>query len=511
MTANEPPDAQRRLAHVAADVIEALWTRTAPKRAEMRDAAISEWLEGHEAEAVALSHQFVAHLADDPELPDHVRDVFRLMTAPEHQTQAVLTLLGVYPIISAFVMAAVQPFVTDISVKAWKGHTSLPLTPAEVAVGRLRNVPTNIDLTSEAAASGIDAERLDFLEWITGEPPGLMQLLEAFRRGIITEDTLHRGVLESRVRDEWFPTVLALRYQPPSPLEAVAGAVKGHLTDAEAEAIAQQSGLDPEHYAWVKATAGRPPGIMEMLSLLNRGLIDETTFGDAVKQSDVQDRWIPDLLNLRVYLPPVRSIPVMLRHGSISDERAAELLRDHGVRDEDIPAYIHEGHSAATEHVKQLALAEVQNLYFAGMLDRATAALDVEALGYSATQTDLILGLVDTRRERRFAEASINRVHSLYTNHHVTRTEASNDLDRIGVDAAERDRLLAIWTLETQSNVKHLTLAQVQGAWRRSVLSTDDAAVRLVQLGYPVDDIPSLLALALPPTQFPQRTIRDVP
>lgn len=511
MTASEPPDAQRRLAHVAADTIEHLWTRLAPKRAEMRDAAISEWLEGHEAEAVAIAGPFLKELAADETIPAHVRDVFTLMAEPEHQTQAVLTLLGVYPIISAFVMAAVQPFVNDIAIKAWSGHPTLPLTPQEIALGKLRNTPTGIDLNSEAAASGIDSERLDFLEYITGEPPGLMQLLEAFRRGFIDEGTLHRGVLQSRVRDEWFPTVLALRYAPPSPLEAVAGAVKGHLSDADAEAIAQEGGLDPKHYGWIRATAGRPPGAEGLMQLVNRGVIDEETFAEGIRQSDIQDRWIPELLALRKYLPPPRSIVSMLHHGAITDDDARRLLADHGVQGSDIDIYIAEGHASRTESVKHLALGEVSNLYFAGMVTRAEAAVDVQALGYNADQAEAILNLVDIRRQRRFTEAAVNRVHTLYTGHHIPQSDASNDLDKLGIKPEERDALLRLWTLEMQSNVKNLTLAQVQGAWRRTVIDTPTATGLLVELGYPAALVPALLALALPPSSFPSRTAQDVP
>jgi hypothetical protein len=95
-------------------------------------------------------------------------------------------------------------------------------------------------------------------------------------------------------------------------------------------------------------------------------------------------------------------------------------------------------------------------------------------------------------------------------NHRIDTTEASADLDRLGVEPGERDSLLRLWRIETQSNVRILTLAQVQGAWRRSLMSTAEATRRIVEAGYHADDAPYLLALALPPTKFAQRTAKDV-
>jgi hypothetical protein len=434
-----------------------------------------------------------------------------MLTAPEHQTQAVLTVLGVYPIISSFVQAAVQPFVTDVSNTAWSIHPSAPLTPAEAALAKLRNAPTTLSMTDEARKSGTDSERFAVMEYITGEPPGIEQLLELYRRDELSRDDLLKGVRQSRVRDEWFNAVLALRFAPPSPLEVIAGAVKGHLDDGTARTYAEQGGLAPKHFDWVRATAGRPPGTVEMLELLNRGEITEADFAAAVRQSDIQDRWIPELLALRRYVPPVRSIPVMLRHGSITDARATELLKDHGVTDADIPLYLAEGHAAKVEHIKHLALGEVRSLYHARMISHADATLDIEALGYTTQEAAQMLALVDSARARRYQEAAVSRVHALYVTHRIDVTEAQLDLDRMGVDPAERDELLRLWRLETQANVRILTLAQVQGAWRRSVMTTAEASRRIVELGYHADDVPSLLALAISPTHFTQRTPKDLP
>lgn len=506
MEPNAPaPDSSGRLARLAGESFEAIYHKLAPHRQAARDEALTLWLDGHEADATALVRDLLGDIATHPETPDAARPIFQLMTAPEHATTAILTVLGVYPIISAFIMAAVTPFVTDIANRAWRDHPSAPLSPSEVALAEIRNVPLPWDGAAEAAQSGIDADRYKVLKLITGDAPAPQALMEAWRRGIIERPDFEKGLRQGRLRNEWIDTMAQLRFTPPSPLEAIAGAVKGHLDKETAKGIAEEGGLAPLHFDWVLATAGRPPGTVEMLQLLNRGLIDEATFGDAVRQSDVQDRWIPQLIEMKRYIPPVRSIVSMIRHSALTDDQAREILKWHGVTPDDQEIYLREGHADRTVSIKHLALGEVSKLYDARMIDRAQASLDVQALGYDTTEADLILSLVDSAKERKYLEAGITRIHTLLVNHRITQTEASADFDRLKIDPAERDALLRLWLIEAESNVKILTLAQIQGAWRRKVMSNADAKARLLELGYHAADVPHLLALALPPNMYPSR------
>ena len=75
----------------------------------------------------------------------------------------------------------------------------------------------------------------------------------------------------------------------------------------------------------MKATAGRPPGVESMLQLWNRNLagdnrssVTEAVINDVVHQSDINDRFLPYVKELRTYIPPPRSIVPMLRSGAIT-------------------------------------------------------------------------------------------------------------------------------------------------------------------------------------------------
>ena len=270
MTNAEPAGNTRQaFADLVAQPVGRVVTHLAPERARQRDEAISAWLEGHEADAVALVRPILAEIASHPDMPKEAAPVFDLLLRPEHQTQAILTVLGVYPIVSAFVMAAVQPFVQDISNTAWSAHTSQPLSPAEAALAALRGNWSSDDGANESKLSGLDRKRYDILELNTGEPPGLMQLLEAYRRQIIDRDRLVRGIRQSRVRNEWVDVVEALQFAPVSAGEVIQGLVQGHLSLGDAAVRLSQAGVNPDNLGWLFETHGRPLGPQEMGELVN--------------------------------------------------------------------------------------------------------------------------------------------------------------------------------------------------------------------------------------------------
>lgn len=512
MTATQPaPDSSTRFANIAASAFEAVYRRLAPEHQRMRSDALDALLEGHEAEAVNLARQVIGKVTELPDVAPEARAVFDLLLRPEHQTQAVLVVLGIYPIVSGFVGAAIAPFIQDIANQAWAAHTSVPLSPAELALGVLRNNPHLGDPYAEAAKSGYGATHLDALTYNTGEPPGVEQMLEAYRRGLMDDGRLEKGVRESRVRDEWFDIIKALRYAPPSSLEAIMGNVKGHLDEGEARTLFQEGGLDPKHFDWMFQTAGRPPGAMELLGLVNRNLMSEETFTEAIRQSDIQNRWIPYLLELRRYLPPPRTIVSMLHHSAIDDGYATELLKDHGLNDKDVSVYLAEGHASRTQATKAETLGMLRTLFREGVNDRTQTRDAIVKLGYSAQQAADVIALEDHALELRYRNAAISHTHTLFVHHRIPQGDVSNELDRLGVQADVRDQLIRVWLIERELNVVPLTLAQVQGAWRRGVMSDDEFANRVRALGHPESDIPFLKALAFPATKFRgARTVADV-
>lgn len=67
-------------------------------------------------------------------------------------------------------------------------------------------------------------------------------------------------------------------------------------------------------------------------------------------------------------------------------------------------------------------------------------------------------------------------------------------LDTAGVQANQRDYLLAYWDIELAANVKLLTEAQIVKAVKLKLISFADGSDRLLALGYEPEDAALLLA-----------------
>lgn len=492
---------------ILTDALEAVWHRLAPHRAAATDAMLDKWLEGHEDDAVAIARGVLSGVASHPDMPPEAAPIFDLLLRPEHQTQAILTVLGVYPIVSAFVMAAVGPFVQDIANTAWSAHTSQPLSPAEVALASLRGAMSDDDAAKEATLSGLNRQRFDILQLNTGEPPGLMQLLEAYRRGYIDQARLVRGIKQSRVRNEWVDVVEKLRFAPVSAGEVLAGLVQGHLELGDAADRLEQAGIDPSNLGWLYETHGRPPGVVELGALVNRGEMTVELWEQAVRESDIKNKYIPYLNALRRRLMPERTVVSAIRQGVITVEDGKERLRHLGFGESDVDALAGEASSTKVAHVKELSESQTMSAYAQRLISKAQATVRLAVLGYTPDEIALVIELGDHAHHARFQEAGISRVHAMFVAHKIDASAAAVDLDKIGMDHDARADLITLWTAEREANVQTLTLAQLQGLAHRGRIGFASYMERVVKLGWSKDDARATYFLAFPPSDQP----KDVP
>lgn len=239
------------------------------------------------------------------------------------------------------------------------------LTGADLALASLRGDMTPAAAAAAAAEAGWTPARFGTLLANTGEPLGLEQLLEAYRRGYIDEARLERGIRQSRVRDEWIPTAQKLRYVPMSTADAADAALRGHLDQAQARAIAEQNGLLPDQWAPYYANQGNPLAPEQLLELWRRGFIDQSRVELGLREGRTRDEWIPDALKLRTRrLPTADAIDAWLR-GHLDHDQAAIIAEQNGLAKEDLAA-------AFGNAGNPLSLTDLMDAWRRGYIDQAT-------------------------------------------------------------------------------------------------------------------------------------------
>jgi hypothetical protein len=231
----------------------------------------------------------------------------------------------------------------------WLGRAAIPaelrspigqlrrllLTPADAALGLLRGDIGRAEAEAIATANGMEPGDFGVLLLNTGEPPGPQQLAEALRRKFIDRATFDRGILQSRIRDEWIPTLVDLQYAPVPTADAIDAQLRGWIDKDTAVSIAEQNGVLPDQVQILLDNAGNPPSNEQLLELKRRGYIDEATLVRGIREGRTRDEWIPQIEQLAYEpLTTADALDGWLR-GHIDEQGLDQLLEDNGLLQRD--------------------------------------------------------------------------------------------------------------------------------------------------------------------------------
>lgn len=244
----------------------------------------------------------------------------------------------------------------------WRGLQDLAsarLSPDEVAnavqQGHLRNddilppivggqLPLDIPLTqidldplTEAAAAGIDGDRLKVKANLSGLPPPQGELLTMWRRGIITEAAVEAGIREGHTKTKWVSAVKEMKRTYLTPIEYVDAHLRGYISEAEMNAGTALHGLTADDTKILFESHGRPLTVHQITTGLARGgTYDGDTSGiDAVYLDSLKEGSIkPPFYNLayanRYSLPSFFVVRALLQDGTLTEARAADLFKQEG-------------------------------------------------------------------------------------------------------------------------------------------------------------------------------------
>lgn len=379
-------------------------------------------------------------------------------------------------------------------IQSYLQMVNIPVSPADAALGVLRGNISQDAGQSIADDAGLDGASFQLLIDNTGEPPGLEQLLEAYRRGIIDKPTLEKGILQSRYRNEWIGTLEALRYSPISVADAVNAVVQNQLDVATAETIAQQNGLEPGQFTILQNSAGEPLSRTEMEQLYNRGLVTQDQVEQALRESRLKNKYndLAFQLHSKIIDPGLLSRAV--RYGGISEADAVAKAMENGYNKADATVVVNAGLQERLQTHKDRVVSSVTTLYETGTIAQSDAASVIQQMGYTETEATFIIAAADYHREAHIISQVVTAIRTKYLAHHITSNQATGYLDAVGLPTSQRDFLMNLWGIEHDAYVKTLTEAQIVKAVNHDLITAEDGLARLVALGYVEGDAALLIA-----------------
>lgn len=344
------------------------------------------------------------------------------------------------------------------------------------------------EAAGKAEQSGMTRDDFHLLVLGNGQPPATGDLLEAYRRGLIDKRRLEHGIEQGPVRNEWFDMIEALRFSPMSPSDAIEAFVQGHLTEAQSRQIAQEGGLQPDHWQPLMETAGTPPGVQLMIDAWQRGLMTRDELVAGIKESRLKNKYIDLVISAGETLPDQGTIRTLLKNNVITNERGLDLLLKRGYAQDLAQAFVEDAHHEKTSDSRGLTGSQIVSLYEVRAITRDEAAAMMDAISYDPDAAGQLLDLADIRHTKKFVDQAVTRVRAGYLAGRVDENTVAAQLDALRVAPDERDDLLALWDLEKAVPSKQVTEAQLRAAAKAGIITWQGYYEKLIGYGYAEDD-----------------------
>jgi hypothetical protein len=427
-----------------------------------------------------------------------IGDIVKKLFGPNSLTRQFF----VWSVASQLVQAALEPMFRAVTNQANSSNPNIPLSPPELADMVVRGIAGHDWARDEARKSGVSPNLFDLLIQNTGQPPGLMDMLMLWRRGKISRDDVIRSVKQSRIKNEWIDTILQLGVQPPSPSDILRARLQGQVDETRAVELYGKLGGDLDYFQLMYDTEGAAPTPNEAAEMAHKGIIPwdgsgagVVSFEQAFLEGPWRNKWLAPWRRMAEYLPPPRTITAMLREGSITIAEATDLLHRQGVPAELIPAYLSNASKEKVQKAKELTESTISTLYQEHAISDEQVRGFLSQLRYAKAEVDFVITAWQFNRELKYRNTAITTIHTRFINHRIDEHDTGTALDALGVATTQRDALLRLWRLEAQATVALLTATQVKTAFKKDVITFDDAIARLTQQGYSELDAQIFMAI----------------
>jgi hypothetical protein len=282
------------------------------------------------------------------------------------------------------------------------------------------------------------------------------------------------------------------------------------MTEDEGKQIADQNGLEPGAFSTLVEAWGRPPSHEQMMTLYHRGQATLDQVRQAIRESNVKNKYIDQIIDLGRELIPQRTIVAMINHGVITHDKGIELLLLHGYTREDADSLVKLGTSERAQTHKTLSRADLVLMYTDRLLTRVEARDHLMKLGYSETDANAMLDLADVKAKTAALKVLQKGVQATLRAHHATPDEAIKRLIAGGMDERAARELVDLWTLERTTASRNLSESQITKATEFGLFTVPEGLARLQALGLTEPDATIVFQLAglipgvtVPPTPAP--------
>lgn len=440
---------------------------------------------------------------------------------------------------------AITPGVQEIINEANAAHAVKPPSYFMLAEGVAKHRVDPTWARDRAAEQGIGNDAFGRLVQIANVGPGVAVAFELWRRDLIDDGGFARAIGEEAIPDEWLAPLRGLRERLLSPAELANARQQEFIGDGRMHSEGGLQGYSNERMDLMFKMAGLPPGPMDGLTMLRRGLITESEYRALVAEGHTKTKYTDALLGLEPHILSQTDAANLWLRGWITEPEAKAIGQQNGYdgaamdllyKNRGRPATVRQAHigfarggrlPGAGNDEKETIRRSVQesnirtewfDLLYAQRYTYPSAFV-LRALAtdgtFSQAETEQIL--IESGWKPEWAAAASEKwtgsgagpstkwadraksqlfsaAHSDYMDGNADEVATRAMLARIGAVGAEQDAIVGIWEMERNRTRRDLTQAQILKLYKKSIWTQDQALAGLDDLGMDIADATALLA-----------------
>jgi hypothetical protein len=467
---------------------------------------------------------------------------------------------------------AIDPTLETAAQKAWGQRAVKVLTAHDAALADVKGFPSPVDFADDAKRQGVGAARYDALKHLLYTFPGPGALDDLTNRELVSIADAKAALKRLGYTETYIDALVAAFQDLLSPAEVANAVQQGHvpnegiLPDISAGTIppggatppdtpdgqprshvpltqidlsptseAAGSGIDLKRLKVLANLVGLPPGPETLLTMWNRGLIDEESVDAGIREGHMKTKWTGAFKRMRwAVLAAQEYANAHLREWITEEEMwAGGALTGH-TKEQMRLLYLNRGRPAApgqmwtawarkvigprgvptdyTDHEQAIRRSnirpeyaemlwgirftyppyfQVNRLVQAGAIDAATGADWMHKNRAAPEVVDAFVKFWQSG-DGGGANAYIgkaqtqlwNATHTAYVSGEIDDGTAQGRLGALDIPADDQQAILVLWSLERQEPRRPLSADQLKKAYLKDLIDRGAVLVGLAQAGY---------------------------
>lgn len=346
------------------------------------------------------------------------------------------------------------------------------------------------------------AFRQTYLDGVLTKPSS-QDLIEFALRQDPTLSNLDNDLRRIGIHPNYFELYKTLAHPIPPIQDIITMAVREAFTPSIAQRFGQYEDMPSEYIKWAErkgldrewaerywAAHWSLPSPMQGFEMLHRGIITKVDLELLLRAQDIMPFWRSKLIEM-AYKPLTRvDVRRMFRTGVLDEKGIKKAYTDLGYNEENA-GYMTEFTIRSTrETLSGFRASDVINAYSKRFIDSGEARTLLRDIGIKADEIDYVIHTADNKREWFFKQERIDAISNLYRKGKIPQTQVRSLLSQLGLTGDYIQTLLEQWELKAEAEKEATwTSAQTLKFLKQGLITPERAVQELTLLGYNTERI----------------------